>query len=194
MESNTDQFKLDNLRSTPARPTIPYAQFPRPTLQDPEASFENRRRSQTDDEGSYGSSWSRESSRSRTEDEMDSGASSRHRRRGSREPNAKDDILQHSMGSSRHDREAGQRWSEDDEPWVDDGSKTGSDLSDDGQDDEETGLTGAAKGKRRQRREDNTRLDRRIVNEGEITQDEKQEADKNVLKNMLINALFILLW
>ncbi|KFY08375.1 hypothetical protein V491_08448, partial [Pseudogymnoascus sp. VKM F-3775] len=44
MDVNTNQFKLDSLPPTSSsapttRPTIPYAQFPRPTLHDPDASF-----------------------------------------------------------------------------------------------------------------------------------------------------------
>lgn len=200
MELNTNQFKLESLRSTPARPTIPYSQFPRPTLQDPEASFENRRRSNTDDEGSYASSWSRDSSRTRSEDEMESGASSRNRRQSNRDPNARNTAQQPQARNLRNDPQHERRWSEDDEPWEPNGSKSDSDqghhseFTDDGQDDEETGLTGGAKNKQRRRRKHNTRLDHRIVGEDDITQDEKKEADKNVLKDMVINGLFILLW
>ena len=68
-------------------------------------------------------------------------------------------------------------------------------LSDDGlQDDEETGLTGKDKSKRKRRRRKNTLLDNRIAGDMVITAEEKKEADQNVLKNGLINGLLIGLW
>ena len=194
MDLNNNQFKLDNLSLKPARPTIPYAQFPRPTLQDPEASFENRR-SSTDSEES---STSRDSLSGLSEaEEMQSGAGSRHtRRRSARRPiNAAD--------SSRHDRNGGHeevRWSLEEDAWSEEDSKSNSDSGryggrsdDDGQDDEETGLTGR-RGKRSQQRRDGRGLDSRIVKDSEITSEEKIEADQSVIKNMLINGMFIGLW
>jgi solute carrier family 35 protein C2 len=68
-------------------------------------------------------------------------------------------------------------------------------LSDDGlQDDEETGLTGKDKGRRRRKRRRNTLLDNRIAAELKITAEEKKEADQNVVKRSLINGLLIGLW
>jgi solute carrier family 35 protein C2 len=68
-------------------------------------------------------------------------------------------------------------------------------LSEDGlQDDEETGLTGKDKGKRKQRRRRNTLLDQRIAVENQVTAEERKEADQNVLKKSLVNALLIGLW
>jgi len=68
-------------------------------------------------------------------------------------------------------------------------------LSDDGlQDDEETGLTGKDRGKRRRRKESNTLLDHRIAGAEIVTAEEKKEADGHVLKNMLINGTLIGLW
>ena len=69
------------------------------------------------------------------------------------------------------------------------------DMTDDGlQDDEETGLTGKDKGRRKRRRRRNTLLDQRIAGESKITAEEKREADQNVIKKGLINGLLIGLW
>ncbi|KAL2075969.1 hypothetical protein VTL71DRAFT_912 [Oculimacula yallundae] len=71
------------------------------------------------------------------------------------------------------------------------------DLSDDGlQDDEETGLTGKDKGKRKNKRRRNTLLDQRIAGDVKvvITDEEKKEADQTVLRKGLINGLLILMW
>lgn len=69
------------------------------------------------------------------------------------------------------------------------------DLSDDGlQDDEETGLTGKDKSRRKKKRRQNTLLDHRIAGDIKITDDEKKEADQNVLKNSLVNGILIGLW
>jgi solute carrier family 35, member C2 len=69
------------------------------------------------------------------------------------------------------------------------------DLSDDDlQDDEETGLTGKDKGRRKRKRRRNTLLDNRIAADLKITAEEKREADQNVVKKSLINGLLIGLW
>ncbi|KAK0656539.1 triose-phosphate transporter family-domain-containing protein [Cercophora newfieldiana] len=60
-------------------------------------------------------------------------------------------------------------------------------------DDEEAGLTGKDKRRKRQRRDRNTQLDHRIAPDV-ITAEEKKEADRNVLKRLLINTTLILLW
>jgi solute carrier family 35, member C2 len=68
-------------------------------------------------------------------------------------------------------------------------------LSDDGlQDDEETGLTENDKGKRKRKKRRNTLLDQRIAADLKITDEEKKEADQNVVKKSLINGLLIGLW
>ena len=89
------------------------------------------------------------------------------------------------------------RWSLEEDAWSEEDGKSSSDngysgRSDDDHDDEETGLTGA-RGKKSRRRRD-SRLDRRIVKDSEITSEEKKEADQSVIKNMLINGMFIGLW
>lgn len=71
------------------------------------------------------------------------------------------------------------------------------DLSDEGlQDDEETGLTGKDKGKRKNKRRRNTLLDQRIAGEVKvvISDEEKKEADQNVVRKSLINGLLIAMW
>jgi solute carrier family 35, member C2 len=69
------------------------------------------------------------------------------------------------------------------------------DLSEDGlQDDEETGLTGKDRGKRKRRKRRNTLLDQRVAGEVNITAEEKKEANQHVMKNMLINVSLIGLW
>lgn len=195
MDLHNNQFKLDNLPSKPARPTIPYSQFPRPTLQDPEASFENGRRSSTD---SGGTSTSRASFESQSEaEEMQSGANSRHtRRRSARRPIDTTDA----SGNNRVGEQEEVRWSLEEDAWSEEDSKSNSDNAgysgrsdDDGQDDEETGLTGT-RGKKSRRRREGRGLDRRIVKDSEITSEEKKEADQSVIKNMLINGMFIGLW
>jgi solute carrier family 35 protein C2 len=62
------------------------------------------------------------------------------------------------------------------------------------QDDEETGLTGKDKKRRKGKRRRNTLLDHRVAAEVTITVEEKKEADQNVLKNLLINGTLIGLW
>lgn len=62
------------------------------------------------------------------------------------------------------------------------------------QDDEETGLTGKDKQRRKKRRRRNTLLDQRIAGDGHVTTEEKKEADKSVVKSILINVSLIGLW
>jgi hypothetical protein len=114
------------------------------------------------------------------------GSSRGHARRMSKSPTKKDDIQE--------------------EPKVTDGllegdSKSSSDevgldnMSDDGlQDDEETGLTGKAKGRRKNKRRRNTLLDQRIAGDVKITAEEKKEADQNVVRKSVINGILIGLW
>lgn len=60
--------------------------------------------------------------------------------------------------------------------------------------DEETGLTGKGKGRRKGKRRRNTLIDQRIAAEVTVTAEEKKEADQNVVKNLLINGALIGLW
>ncbi|KAL9943704.1 hypothetical protein ACHAQF_006558 [Verticillium nonalfalfae] len=61
-------------------------------------------------------------------------------------------------------------------------------------DDEETGLTKKDRRRKRQKKRRNTLLDQRIARGGDITAEEKKEADHNVVRNLAINASLILLW
>ncbi|KAK6227152.1 triose-phosphate transporter [Colletotrichum tabaci] len=60
-------------------------------------------------------------------------------------------------------------------------------------DDEETGLTKKDKNRKKKKRRNNTRLDQRIVR-GEISAEEKKEADQNVFRRSVVNVALILLW
>lgn len=61
-------------------------------------------------------------------------------------------------------------------------------------DDEETGLTKRDRRRRRRRKRRNTLLDQRIVPEGTYTKEEKKLADQSIIRSMLVNAVFIVLW
>lgn len=67
--------------------------------------------------------------------------------------------------------------------------------SDDGlEDDEETGLTGRDRRRRRRCKRRNTRLDERVAADVKITKEEEKLAAQSIMKSMLINALLIGLW
>jgi solute carrier family 35 protein C2 len=107
-------------------------------------------------------------------------------RRTSRSPTKRNDILEEPKPGDAVDDDSSKSTSEDVE--LDD-------LSEDGlQDDEETGLTGKDKGRRKQRRRRNTLLDQRIAGDIKITEEEKKEADQNVFKKSLVNGILIGLW
>lgn len=199
MDSNTNQFKLDNLSSAPSRPTIPYAQFPRPTLLDPEAGFNDRRRSHSDDEDSDATTASRGSFNS-SDLAMDGNASSHHRRRRSNNNNLQPDAKSSASRPAQDGVLGDVSWSQGDQPWSADESsgdeheRGNFDDDDYLQEDEEAALTGSSKTDRKRRRRRNIQLDQRVVNDSDITKEEKNEADHNVIKNMAINGLFIILW
>lgn len=69
-------------------------------------------------------------------------------------------------------------------------------ASDDGlEDDEETGLTGHDRQKRRKRKRRNTHLDQRVVPGSESQREEEDRlANKTFWSAVLLNALFIGLW
>lgn len=68
-------------------------------------------------------------------------------------------------------------------------------ASDDGlEDDEETGLTGTDRQKRRRKKRKNTHLDQRIVPGSDIQREEDRLANKTFWSAILLNALFIALW
>ncbi|KAI0596282.1 triose-phosphate transporter family-domain-containing protein [Biscogniauxia sp. FL1348] len=60
-------------------------------------------------------------------------------------------------------------------------------------DDEETGLTKADRRRKRDKRRRNTRLDQRIVRD-KITDEERKEADQNMMRKLAVNSVLIGLW
>ncbi|KAI8964387.1 TPT-domain-containing protein [Daldinia sp. FL1419] len=60
-------------------------------------------------------------------------------------------------------------------------------------DDEETGLTKKDRRRKQAKRRRNTRLDQRIARD-KITDEERKEADQNVFRKLVINAVLIGLW
>ncbi|KAK1837239.1 putative nucleotide-sugar transporter YMD8 [Podospora conica] len=69
-----------------------------------------------------------------------------------------------------------------------------SDISDeDLHDDEEAGLTGGDRRRKQHKRHRNTQLDHRVAPDV-VTEDERKEADRTVLKDLLINGALIALW
>ena len=75
------------------------------------------------------------------------------------------------------------------------GGRSGDDsLSDeDLHDDEETGLTRKEKKRKERKRRRNTRLDQRIARE-KLSDEERKEADQNVVRRLAINGVLIALW
>jgi solute carrier family 35 protein C2 len=72
--------------------------------------------------------------------------------------------------------------------------RDGDSLSDeDLHDDEETGLTLKDKRRKRSKRRRNTRLDQRIVRD-KLTDEERKQADQNVIRKLAVNAVLIGLW
>ncbi|KAI1133677.1 triose-phosphate transporter family-domain-containing protein [Nemania abortiva] len=72
---------------------------------------------------------------------------------------------------------------------VDDDSLSDEDLHDD----EETGLTKKDKRRKREKRRRNTRLDQRIARDN-LTDEERKQADQNVIRKLIVNAALIGLW
>lgn len=61
-------------------------------------------------------------------------------------------------------------------------------------DDEEMGLTRKDKSRKQKKRRRNTLLDNRIAREKNLSDDERKEADRNVVKSLFVNGVLILLW
>ncbi|KAK3310432.1 triose-phosphate transporter family-domain-containing protein [Chaetomium strumarium] len=72
---------------------------------------------------------------------------------------------------------------------LDEAGLTDEDLHDD----EETGLTGKDRRRKRRKRRRNQLLDQRIAG-GDISPEEKKEADRNVARSLLVNGALIGLW
>ncbi|KAG6031766.1 hypothetical protein E4U41_007442 [Claviceps citrina] len=75
-----------------------------------------------------------------------------------------------------------------------DGSGGDSSSDEDLQVDEEMGLTGKDRARKKKKRRRNMLLDNRIAREKNLSADEKKEADRNVFRNLFINGSLILLW
>jgi solute carrier family 35 protein C2 len=130
-------------------------------------------------------------------------ASSGHRRRRSSLMNSLDASAHAKSkrphrspgGGSRIPEETKHGGGGDEEQRTSDDVELGAISDDEGlQDDEETGLTGKDKQRRKKRRRRNTLLDQRIGGDGRATADEKKEANKSVIKSILINVSLIGLW
>jgi solute carrier family 35 protein C2 len=72
---------------------------------------------------------------------------------------------------------------------TDEGGFTDEDLHDD----EETGLTGKDRRRKKRKKRRNQLLDQRVVSD-DISPEEKKEADRSVVKSLLINGVLIGLW
>jgi solute carrier family 35 protein C2 len=191
----TDRMRLDNLSkpNEAPRPTIPYAQLPRPALPALATNVSSRPNdavTSAADRPSF------------DPDSLDSATSYGHRRRRSSLMNS---PVGHSNTRTRaHSGADGKRWatrSEDGGRHSADDSMSGSDeveldnYSDDGLEaDEETGLTGQARQQRRRRKRRNTLLDQRIAPDSKFTEADNAEADQSLIKRLAINGLLIGLW
>ncbi|KFA48471.1 hypothetical protein S40293_00401 [Stachybotrys chartarum IBT 40293] len=86
---------------------------------------------------------------------------------------------------------SGMKESGHDDAWQSRDSFSDNDL----QDDEETGLTDKEKRRRQKKRRRNTLLDQRISRDkGSTSIDERKEADKDVVRKLVVNVMLILLW
>lgn len=86
---------------------------------------------------------------------------------------------------------SGMKESGHDDAWQSRDSFSDNDL----QDDEETGLTDKEKRRRQKKRRRNTLLDQRISRDkGSTSVDERKEADKDVVRKLVVNVMLILLW
>jgi solute carrier family 35 protein C2 len=65
---------------------------------------------------------------------------------------------------------------------------------DDLQSDEETGLSNIERARRQKKRQRNTQLGQRLVRDKSLSAEERQEADKDVVRRLLVNMFLILLW
>lgn len=60
--------------------------------------------------------------------------------------------------------------------------------------DEETGLSNKERARRQKKRQRITQLGQRIVRDKSISAEERQEADKDVVRRLFVNMVLILLW
>ncbi|KAL2128087.1 hypothetical protein VTI74DRAFT_9741 [Chaetomium olivicolor] len=137
---------------------------------------------------------------------MDSVTPSGHRRRRSslinpasnaangrhRSPRARSQSIRGPANNGDEEDKIVEESSDEDSPRL--GEASDVDLTDeDLHDDEETGLTGKDRRRKRRKRRRNQLLDQRIARDT-ISPEEKKEADRNVVKSLVINGVLIGLW
>lgn len=135
--------------------------------------------------------------------EMESVTPSGHRRRRSSLVNPANAASNHHRSSRARSQSIRHAASGDEAKIVEESSDEGplrlGESDEDGatdedlHDDEETGLTVKDRRRKRRKRNRNQLLDQRIARDN-ISQEEKQEADRNVARRLLINAVLIGLW
>ncbi|KAK4201806.1 triose-phosphate transporter family-domain-containing protein [Triangularia verruculosa] len=128
--------------------------------------------------------------------EMDSLAPSSHRRRRS-------SLINPANSANNRHRSPHTRGHAIDEPKISEEGSLGEPLrleeldvglsDEDLHDDEETGLTAKERTRKKKKRTRNQLLDQRIVRE-KVSPEEQKQADRNVMKELLINAGLIGLW
>jgi solute carrier family 35, member C2 len=199
---STDRFKLDSLpqpHDRASRPTIPYSQFPRPTLPRVSTSFEHSSRIMGTESIPNVSISGTSTSPHCIDSPMDSITPSGHRRRRSSLINSLDGEP-HTYGvDGMQDNLRWPDWSEGDGRGSADGGSGSEDLDslleEEGlNDDEETGLTEPERRRRKGKRRRNSPLDQRIVGHSNVTLEERNEANQHLLKRIAINGLLIGLW
>ena len=200
---STDRFKLDSLpqpHDRASRPTIPYSQFPRPTLPHVSTSFEHSSHIRATESIPNVSISGTSASPHNIDSPMDSITPSAHRRRRSSLMNNLDGGPYANRVDGTQDNLKWTDWPEDDGPGSADGGSGSEDLDslleeEEGlNDDEETGLTEPERRRRKGKRRRNSMLDQRIVGHSNVTLEERQEAIHHLLKRIAINGLLIGLW
>jgi solute carrier family 35, member C2 len=199
---STDRFKLDSLpqpHDRASRPTIPYSQFPRPTLPHVSTSFEHSSRIMGTESIPNVSISGTSTSPHCIDSPMDSITPSGHRRRRSSLINSLDGDPHTYRVDGMQDNLKWSDWSEDDGRGSADGGSGSEDLDslleEEGlNDDEETGLTEPERRRWKGKRRRNSLLDQRIVGHSNVTLEERNEANQHLLKRIAINGLLIGLW
>ncbi|OPB35988.1 GDP-mannose transporter [Trichoderma guizhouense] len=95
------------------------------------------------------------------------------------------DLLEENGGSSSTSTNSGN---------DDEGHGRPSFSDEDLHSDEETGLSNKERARRQKKRRRITQLGQRIARDKSLSEEERQEADKDVVKKLLVNVVLILLW
>jgi solute carrier family 35, member C2 len=199
---STDRFKLDSLpqpHDRASRPTIPYSQFPRPTLPHVSTSFEHSSRVRGTESIPNVTVSGTSTSPHNIDSPMDSITPSSHRRRRSSLMNNAEGWPYTQRAEGMQDNHKWADWSEDDGRGSANAGSGSEDLDslleEEGlNDDEETGLTEAERRRRKSKRRRNSLLDQRIFGHSNVTLEERREAYQHLLKRIAINGLLIGLW